>query len=191
MSDVLPLSDSNMPLRFTPHLLLSRQEGTPVPLGQDYRYPQEFADDWTKDWPLPYLWDYIYGVVIANKYGVKDTMAKLKELAAEKYYPDGMEAYTEKMKAELKWAKEMQEQREEEEEKARDERGERRSIDIYDLVLNLWTYHEEGPLGKKAKAEYDAKMDELEQARQREIGDKVSTWRHDIEEASSSGKPSS
>ncbi|GJJ10150.1 hypothetical protein Clacol_004376 [Clathrus columnatus] len=82
---------------FTPHSLNPECDISEKELLQEFRYPT-VVDDWPKDWPPAFLWDFNYGVAIAMEYGNKeaiDTMdSKVRvryRYYEEFYFPSGFE----------------------------------------------------------------------------------------------------
>lgn len=83
------------PRRFTAHPFLDdlRDDLKQVfwrTYAQDLRHPQQIIKNWPVDWPPSYLWDFIYGVTVANKYGDAVAMDHLSRQVKSTYYSKGI-----------------------------------------------------------------------------------------------------
>lgn len=180
IDDVLPVSSSpNAPLRFTSHYFVPDDERDRWPVDPlDLRYPLNLNEGWPEDWPPSFLWDFIYGIIIAEKYGNRKTVGILNEESNSQYYPEGVNAAEERARNELARRKRERDQKMEDQKNVRDD-----VPDIYDQVLCLWAYHLHGPLGQETCAKEEAKFLEAEQEERRLRAEEVVQWRKGLEEA--------
>lgn len=104
--DVLPVSNvaqEAKPFYFTPHYFFPAYKADLRSVfPRDCRYPPvDQGQAWPEDWPPPFLWDFIYGVIISSEYGIDGAMDDLNQECNHRYYPEGVKTATQKAEAEI------------------------------------------------------------------------------------------
>ena len=151
MDEILPNPTYQNPsFRFTPHYFVPDSSHAQLtilnPYRGDFRYPVEMVDEWPKDWPPAFLWDFIYGILIIKIYGHRNVVNIASAAPKTNFYPEGIQTATQRAKHDLERKKQENKQRKEEQDGARNERTARRGgvqdqlsfSDAADVVFCLW-----------------------------------------------------
>lgn len=95
----------------------------------DFCYPiHTNASNWPENWLPDFLWNFIYGVVIAKMYGDWVTLDCLTKKLEEKYYPQDVKAAMQRAANDIECHKAEMEQKLKKQNKVRNERAKNRDI---------------------------------------------------------------
>ncbi|KAF8500606.1 hypothetical protein BU17DRAFT_102469 [Hysterangium stoloniferum] len=185
IDEVLPNPTYQNPFfRFTPHFFVSNPSDalllTMNFYQRDFRYPMEMADEWPKDWPPGFLWDFIYGVIVVKNYGNRSAVDIANVASRANLYPDGIETATQRAKENLERKKQESERRKE----AQDGRGgvedQLSFSDAADVVFCLWMNSLFGRSGQDARSKKEAERTRREQEELRVTSERVNQWRSEV-----------
>ncbi|KAF8529573.1 hypothetical protein BU17DRAFT_79576 [Hysterangium stoloniferum] len=193
MDEVLPNPTYQNPsFRFTPHFFVPNPSDAELafinPYRRDFRYPVDMVDEWPKDWPPAFLWDFIYGVIIVKKYGNQSAVDIAAVASKTNLYPEGIQTATERAEKNLERKKQENKRGKEEQDSGRDERAGRRGgdqdqlsfSDAADVVFCLWMNSLLGRSGQDARSKGMAERTRREQEESRMTSERVDKWRSEV-----------
>jgi len=180
------------PSVFTPHFFVPNPSDADLLTmdfyRRDFRYPMEIVDEWPKDWPPGFLWDFIYGVIILKSYGNWSAVDIASVATRTNLYPDGIQTATQRAKENLERKKQESKRRKEAQDGARDNRAGRRGgvqdqlsfSDAADVVFCLWMNSLFGRSGQDARSKKVTERTRREQEELRMTSDRVDQWRSEV-----------
>jgi len=106
IDEVLPHpTHQNPSFRLTPHFFVPNPSNADLLTmdfyRRDFRYPMEIVDEWPRDWPPGFLWDFIYGVIVLKSYGNRSAVDIASVATRMNLYPDGIQTATQRAKENL------------------------------------------------------------------------------------------
>lgn len=88
--------------RFMPHYFIPQGVIRYPTFPNDFRYPANLdPSGCPEDWPLGFLWGFIYGIIISRMYGNPDALSRFVEKLNVHYYPQGVKAATQRALSEV------------------------------------------------------------------------------------------